>query len=123
MPDHDPLEERGQGREQDGGRVALDQDQVGPVLAEDGAQTAQTALRDVVQVLALAHDAQVPVDGQIEDLERLVEQVGVLAGERDAGFDRVRVRLERAHDGRELDALRARAHHHQDPGTFGHSAA
>jgi len=100
------LVERDQSRGKYGRSVTFDQHDVRPVLANDGAKAGQTLLGHIVEVLAFAHDVQVPVGPELEHVEHLVHQMSVLARERDARLDLVVSPSQRGDHGGELDTFR-----------------
>ena len=118
--DRDARVERGERAREGGGRVALDDDEVGVRVFEDRLQALEHGRRDVREVLAGAHEVEVVVGSKPEEAERLVEQPAVLGG---GGEDRkeAAVGAKRLHDWGKLDRLRAGAEGQKDAQGHGKS--
>ena len=121
------LEVAHQRTEEHGGGVALHQQDVGLVVGHDPTEPVEAGVRDIVKALAVLHDAQIVVGHHDEGVQHLVDEVGVLSGEREARVHPA-VGPERVEHGRHLDGLRARADHDQHPaelpaGGFSHLAS
>ena len=105
--------ERGQRGGEGGGRVALHQHAVGPEIGIHLAQPFQHGGRDVGQPLAIPHHVQVPVGGDGEQVQHLIQHLPVLRGDADEGCD-VGGFDEAPDDRRHLDGLGAGADDGQD---------
>ena len=90
-----------------GGRVAMDQDDIGLDLLQDVAHAGEHAGRDVVQVLPLLHDVQVEVRLDLEDPEHLVQHLPMLPGDAHNRLKLFRTLLELLHQRAHLDGLGA----------------
>lgn len=89
--------------------VSVDQDDVGPLVLEDGLELEQHAARHVEQSLARFHDRQVVVGRNVEDAQHLVEHLAVLPGHGDDGIELIRACLQLVDERAHLDCLRAGA--------------
>lgn len=89
--------------------VAVDQDDVGPLVLEDGLELEQHVARHVEQRLARLHDRQVVVGRHVEDAQHLVEHLAVLARHGQDGLELIRPRLQLVDERAHLDCLRAGA--------------
>lgn len=87
--------------------VAVDQDDVGLLVLEDGLELEQHVARNVEQRLAGLHDRQVVVGNHVEDAQHLVEHLAVLTGHGHDGLELIRTRLELVDERAHLDGLRA----------------
>lgn len=94
--------------------VAVDQDDVGPLVLEDGLELDQHVARHVEQRLARLHDRQVVVGSNVEDAQHLVEHLAVLARHGHDGLELIRTRLELVDKRAHLDCLRAGAEDEHD---------
>src|SRR5690606_38294409 len=74
-------------------------------------------------MLSLPHDPEVPVGNEVEDLQDMVEQLGMLPGEGGPDFDLFGPALERLHDRGELDPLRPGPDHDEDSRSIAHRLA
>ena len=109
MP-HGDLQVEARERGGEAGRgVAVDQDDVGLLVLEDGLELDQYVARHVEQRLARLHDRQVVVGSHIEDAQNLVQHLAVLAGHSHDGLELIRTRLELVDERAHLDCLRAGA--------------
>lgn len=89
--------------------VSVDQDDVGPLVLEDGLELDQHVARHVEQSLARLHDRQVVVGCHVEDAQHLVEHLAVLAGHGHDGLELIHPRLELVNKRAHLDCLRTGA--------------
>lgn len=89
--------------------VAVDQDDVGPLILEDRLELDQDVAGDVEQRLARLHDSKVVVGSHAEDAQHLVEHLAVLAGHGHDGLELIRARLQLVDERAHLDCLRAGA--------------
>ena len=97
-------------RSREAGRgVAVDQDDVGPLVLEDGLELQQHVARDVEQRLAWPHDREVVVGRHAEDAQHLVEHLAVLTGNGHDGLEIFRAPLQLVDERAHLDCLRAGA--------------
>ena len=87
----------------------MDQDDVGPLVLEDGFELKQHVARHVEQRLARLHDRQVVVGRNAEDAQHLVEHLAVLAGHGHDGLELILVRLQLVDERAHLDCLRTGA--------------
>ena len=94
--------------------VAVDQDDVGPLVLEDGLELEQHVARHVEQRLARLHDRQVVVGSHVEDAQHLVEHFAVLAGHGHDGLELIPARLQLVDERAHLDCLRAGAEDEHD---------
>lgn len=101
--------EAGERRGEAGRGVAVNQDNVGPLVFEDGLELDQHVARHVKQRLARLHDRQVVVGRHIENSQHLVEHFAVLARHGHDGLELIRTRLELVDKRAHLDCLRAGA--------------
>lgn len=107
MP-HGDLQVEARERGGEAGRgVAVDQDDVGLLVLEDGLELDQYVARHVEQRLARLHDRQVVVGSHVEDAQHLVEHLAVLARHGHDGLELIRTRLELVDERAHLDGLRA----------------
>lgn len=109
MPNGDLQVEASERRGEAGRGVTVDQDNVGPLVLEDGLELEQHVARHVEQRLARLHDRQVVVGSHVEDAQHLVEHLAVLAGHGHDGLKLIRTRLELVDERAHLDCLRAGA--------------
>jgi len=96
-------------------RVALNEQPVRGVIREDAVQGLEGARGDLVGRLVGAHEVEVDVGPDLEEIEDLVEHLAVLRGRADDGLEARGLPLEAADDRGELDRLRPRSHDDQDP--------
>lgn len=89
--------------------VAVDQDNVGPLVLEDGLELQQHVARHVEQRLTRLHDRQVVVGRHVEDAQHLVEHLAVLARHGQDGLELICTRLQLVDERTHLDCLRAGA--------------
>lgn len=89
--------------------VTVDQDDVGPLVLEDGLELDQHVARHVEQRLTRLHDRKVVVGSHVEDAQHLVEHLAVLAGHGHDGLELIPARLELVDERAHLDGLRAGA--------------
>lgn len=94
--------------------VAVNQDDVGPLVLEDGPELEQNVARDVEQRLARLHDRQVVVGSHTEDAQHLVEHLAVLARHGHDGLKLLLARLQLVDERAHLDCLRAGAEDEHD---------
>lgn len=87
MPHGDLQVETRERRGEAGRCVSVDQDDVGPLVLEDGLELEQHVARHVEQRLARLHDRQVVVGSHIEDAQNLVQHLAVLAGHGHDGLE------------------------------------
>lgn len=109
MPHGDLQVEARERRGKAGRGVAVDQDDVGPLVLEDGLELDQHVARHVEQRLARLHDRQVVVGSHVEDAQHLVEHLAVLARHGNDGLELIRMRLQLVDERAHLDGLRAGA--------------
>jgi hypothetical protein len=112
VPDPDVLEESHQGGREDGRRVALHEEEVRPVLAHHVPEPVGHPVHDVVERLIRRMMPRSQCGFDAEGLERLVDEVPVLAGQGDADLE-PRFTGERPGDGSHLDRLRTGPDHDQ----------
>ena len=109
MP-HGDLQVEARERRCEAGRgVAVDQDDVGPLVLENGLELDQHVASHVEQRLARLHDRQVVVGSHVEDAQHLVEHLAVLARHGHDSLELFRTRLELVDERAHLDSLRAGA--------------
>lgn len=89
--------------------VAVDQDDIGPLVLEDRLELEQHVARHVEQRLARLHDRQVVVWGHAEDAQHLVEHLAVLTGHGHDGLELIPARLQLVDKRAHLDSLRSGA--------------
>lgn len=89
--------------------VAMDKDDVGPLVLEDRLELEQHVARHVEQRLAGLHDRQVVVGRDAEGAQHLVEHLAVLAGHGHDGLELIRARLQLVGERAHLDCLRTGA--------------
>ncbi len=105
---HGDLQVEARERRGETGRgVAVDQDDVGPLVLEDGLELDQHVARHVEQRLARLHDRKVVVGRHVEDAQHLVEHLAVLARHGHDSLELIRARLELIDERAHLDGLRA----------------
>ena len=92
VPRGHPLEERGEGRGERRGRVALDQHDVGPHPAQQRRQPIQDARRDARRRSVPAPSGRGRCRPEVEHLEHLVEHAAVLRRHAHEAFEAVRRR-------------------------------
>lgn len=107
---HGDLQVEARERRGEAGRgVAVDQDDVGPLVLEDGLELEQHVASHVEQRLARLHDRQVVVGSHVEDAQHLVEHLAVLARHGHDGLELIRARLQLVDERAHLDCLRTGA--------------
>lgn len=112
---HGDLQVEARERSGEAGRgVAVDQDDVGPLVLEDGLELEQHVARHVEQRLARLHDRQVVVGSHVEDAQHLVEHFAVLARHGHDGLELIPARLQLVDERAHLDRLRAGAEDEHD---------
>ena len=89
--------------------VAVDQDDVGPLVLENGLELDQHVARHVEQRLARLHDRQVVVGSHVENSKDLVEHLAVLACHCHDGLELISARPKLVDKRAHLDGLRAGA--------------
>lgn len=94
--------------------VAVDQDDVGPLVLEDRLELEQHVARHVEQRLARLHDRQVVVGCHVEDAQHLVEHLAMLARHGHDGLELIRTCLQLVGERAHLDSLRAGAEDEHD---------
>ena len=104
--------ERGERPAERAGGVALDHQRGGPRVGQDRADGGDDAAQDVVERLALAHELQVVIGADPEQVEHRPDQVAVLPGRDDEGRHIARVQL--GNHRSELDGLGSGAEEHAD---------
>lgn len=107
MPHGDLQVETRERRGEAGRGVAVDQDNVGPLVLEDGFELDQHVARHVEQRLARLHDRQVVVRSHTEDAQHLVEHLAVLPGHGHDSLELIRARLQLVGERAHLDGLRS----------------
>ena len=116
---HRDLQVEARERSSEAGRgVAMDQDNVGPLVLEDRLELEQHVARHVEQRLARLHNGQVVVGSHVEDAQHLVEHLAVLARHGHDGLELILSRLQLVGERAHLDGLRAGA---EDEHDFFHS--
>ena len=115
VPHPDAAMEGGEGGAHGGRSVPLDQQPVGAALGQDLVQGGQGARGQAVQGLVGAHQAEVEVGDEPEELLHLVQHLPVLAGGADGHLEAVRTPSQRRDDRGHLDRLGAGAVDRQDP--------
>lgn len=114
MP-HGDLQVEARERSGEAGRgIAVDQDDVGFLVLEDGLELEQYVARHVEQRLAGLHDRQVVVGRHVEDAQHLVEHLAVLACHGNDGLELLLARLQLVDERAHLDCLRAGAEDEHD---------
>lgn len=112
---HGDLQVEARERSGEAGRgVAVDQDDVGPLVLEDGLELEQYVARYVEQRLARLHDRQIVVGSHTEDAQHLVEHLAVLARHGHDGLELLLARLQLVDERAHLDCLRAGAEDEHD---------
>ena len=107
---HGDLQVEARERRGEAGRgVPVDQDDVGPLVLEDGLKFDQHVARHVEQRLAGLHNRQVVVGSHVEDAQHLVEHLAMLARHGNDGLELIRMRLQLVDERAHLDGLRAGA--------------
>ena len=107
---HRDLQVEARERSSEAGRgVAMDQDDVGPLVLEDRLELEQHVARHVEQRLARLHNGQVVVGSHVEDAQHLVEHLAVLARRGHDGLELILSRLQLVGERAHLDGLRAGA--------------
>ena len=107
---HRDLQVEARERSSEAGRgVAMDQDDVGPLVLEDRLELEQHVARHVEQRLARLHDRQVVVGSHVEDAQHLVEHLAVLARHGHDGLELIPARLQLVGERAHLDGLRSGA--------------
>ena len=105
---HGNLKVKARERRGEAGRgVSVDQDDIGPLVLEDGPELEQHVARHVEQRLARLHDCKVVVGSHTEDAQHLVEHLSVLAGHGHDGLELILARLQLVDERAHLDGLRA----------------
>lgn len=94
--------------------VAVDQDDVGPLVLENGLELDQHVASHVEQRLARLHDRKVVVGSHVEDAQHLVEHLAVLARHGHDGLEILLARLQLVDERAHLDCLRAGAEGEHD---------
>ena len=89
--------------------VAVDQDNVGPLVLENRLELDQNVAGDVEQRLARLHDSQVMIGCHVEDSKDLIEHLSVLPGHGHNGLELILARLQLVDERAHLDCLRAGA--------------
>lgn len=103
---HGDLQVEARERSGEAGRgVAVDQDDVGFLVLEDGLEFEQHVARNVEQRLAGLHDRQVVVGRHVEDAQHLVKHLAVLARHGHDGLELIRPRLQLVDEWAHLDCL------------------
>lgn len=107
MTDGDVAIEGSESAHEGGGGVALNEDEVGRFLGEDGVETLLKSGTELVERLPSVHHLKVVIGANLEEFEQRREEVRVLAriDEGDAGTVVAKPLNDRAH----LDQFRARA--------------
>ena len=100
--------EAGECGSEDGGGVALREDDIGFFVGECGVELDEESGGEFRERLVGLHDVQVNVGVDIEEMEHLVDEAAVLGGEEDAGAGGG-VSLEGLDDGGHFDEFRAGA--------------
>ncbi len=113
MADRHLRVERGQRGGEGRGRVALHEHPIRTQIGIDLGDALQHRGRDVSKALTRAHQIEVAIGADGEQVEHLVQHLAVLRGHADQGGDAGRFG-EPAHDGRHLDRLGAGAEDRQD---------
>lgn len=112
---HGDLQVEARERSGEAGRgVAVDQDDVGLLVLEDGFELEQHIARHVEQRLARLHDRQIVVGSHTEDVQHLVEHLAVLARHGHDGLELLLARLQFVDERAHLDCLRAGAEDEHD---------
>ena len=112
---HGDLQVEARERSGEAGRgVAVDQDDVGLLVLEDGFELEQHIARHVEQRLARLHDRQIVVRSHTEDAQHLVEHLAVLARHGHDGLELLLARLQLVDERAHLDCLRAGAEDEHD---------
>lgn len=105
---HGDLQVEARERRSEAGRgVAVDQDDVGPLVLEDGLELEKHVARHVEQRLSRLHDREVVVGSHTEDAQHLVEHLAVLARHGHDGLELILARLQLVDERAHLDCLRA----------------
>lgn len=107
---HGNLKVKARERRGEAGRgVSVDQDDIGPLVLEDGPELEQHVARHVEQRLARLHDRKVVVRSHAEDTQHLIEHLSMLAGHGHDGLKLIRACLQLIDERAHLDCLRAGA--------------
>lgn len=114
MPHGDLQVEARERRGEAGRGVAVDQDDVGPLVLEDGLELQKHVARHIEQRLPRPHDRQVVVGSHTEDAQHLVEHLAVLTRHGHDGLELLLARLQLVDERAHLDCLRARAEDEHD---------
>ena len=118
--DRDVPMEGGDGRRKRARGIALHDDRLRAVFVELLADPADGAAQQVVERLARAHELQVLIEFDPEQVEHGIDELHVLARSDHDG--RQPDLAESSDHGSELDGLRSRAKEDHDEGTSGHGA-
>ena len=113
VPDAHPVVEGQQGGGHDGGGIALHQHPVRLEVAQHGVEVGEDGGGQLRQRLVGAHQVEVDVGGDLEQVEHLVEHLAVLGGDANQRFDAGRV-VQALYDGRHFDGFRAGAKDGED---------
>lgn len=113
MANRNMVIERRQCRAQNRCRVALYQDQVRLFVGEIRVNGCNRTGGDLSQRLLRAHQIQVGVRLDVEDLQYLVEHLAVLCRDADMAF-KIRLPLQGQDDRGQFDGLRSRAENDRD---------
>ena len=105
-----------------GGRVAVDEDEVGTLLLEHLVDAEHGTRCDVEKGLPRRHDIEVIVRRDVEEVQHLIEHFAMLCRDERPRFDRVRVTHELPDNGGHFDCLGTCAKDRHDFDFAGHSA-
>ena len=94
-------------------RIALDKHQIGTLSNQHGAQTGENTGGQAVQVLIVMHYRKIVIGANAEEIQRLVEQFAMLAGNADSHIE-VRGPSRSPDDRRHLNCFRPRAKDKKD---------
>ena len=114
VPDGDAAVEGGDRSAHRRGRVALDEEPVGPALRQQRIERAEDPRRELARGLVVAHQVEIDVGRQVEQLEDLVEHLAMLRGRAEDDVEAVRLRAQPLNHGRHLDGLGPRPHDHDE---------
>ena len=114
VPHRDLQVEARERRGEAGRGVAVDQDNVGPLILEDRLELDQNVAGDVEQRLARLHDRKVVVGRHVEDAQHLVEHLAVLTRYGHDRLELILASLQLVDEGAHLDCLRACAEDEHD---------
>src|SRR5438477_5295511 len=106
MADGNPPEECGQACRHRGGRVALDDHDVRAQTTGELCDAAQNRGCDLFRTLIGAHQIEIVIRNETEEIERLIEHLPVLSGHANGNIY-ARARAELGHDRREFDRFRS----------------